>query len=357
MFKTRTLALLSLSVVLAACGDRCGAQDPATPTPAAEPATPQDPLADRLAELEKLGAALPPGGDAASPEREAFRTAARALGEEAITAQRADIAASVGRVLTAKGERGLAEAFLQRSVGLVQPAKSGVKDHLFPLAELKRSQGHILEAASLFERAIDVDPTAPSEFVGLSDLYLAAGRIGPARAAVTRGLARHPEAPALLSQGAEVELLAGDLEKARAGVSAARAKDADDLGARILEVEIALAAGELDAATTGATALRTAVPDSSWGWTFGAVAARARGDVAAAEPLLQRALEVAGDCPCTHEDRLAIAWAGTVVAGPQVAPRVRTEQSTDPILPAGEAPAVVPPSAAVAPPAGGGAAR
>lgn len=303
----------------------------------------------RFEALEVQARALPPGGEPNAPERDAFRDASRTFGEEAIKAKRADLVARIGQLLSRVGERALAEAFLQRSVGLMGPAAGGGKDHLYPLAELKRSQGRILEAASLFERAIDVEPTTPAEFVGLSDLYLAADRLGPARAAVTRGLAKHPDAVSLLVQGAEVDLMAGDMEKAKVALATAKAKDPTDLAARILEIEVQLASGPIDAAAELAGALRTQAAESAWGSILGAAAARAKGDAAAAEPLLAHARELAGDCPCTHEERLAISWAEGVPAGATVAPRKRAEPMADPVL--STSPAASTPSSAPASPA------
>jgi tetratricopeptide (TPR) repeat protein len=94
--------------------------------------------------------------------RRRFVETARALGNQAIEARRADQAARVGRVLMEGGEGKFAEAFLQRAMGLLKPAEAG-KDHMYPLAQLRRADGRALEAASLYERAIDIEPTTEAE--------------------------------------------------------------------------------------------------------------------------------------------------------------------------------------------------
>jgi tetratricopeptide (TPR) repeat protein len=337
----RRIPSVAALALLVACSDHCGTRknDEATPavTSEAPQATP-DPLQDRLHGIRQGVGALPPIASSADPtappgpEREGFRENARALGEDAIGQGRADVAAEVGRVLIDAGETRLAEAFLQRAVGLMKPA-DGKKDHIYPLAQLKRAAGRPLEAASLYERAIDAEPTAPMEFVGLSDLYLAAGRMGPARAAVTRGLAKHADARPLLVQGAKVELLGGDPAKALAAIDGILAQDAQDLAARLVRLEALLAAGRLEEGQSAAAALTTQLPDNAWGHIYTSVIARAKGDTAASDAGLARARDIAGACPCTHEERLAIQWAEGVQPGTTVPARARTEPSQEGLAP------------------------
>ncbi len=292
-----------------------------------EPVEPEGPSYEqRVAELRRQAERL----QFSAPEeqleeaRQRFISEARVLGDEAIAAQRADRAAEVGRVLMEGGSAAFAEAYLQRCMGLLDATKAG-KDHVYPLAELRRADGRALEAASLYERAIDILPTTAAEYVGLSDLYLAAGRLGPARAAVSRGLRNHESAPGLRIQGAKVALLEGRAEEALQAAEALLAELPSDTAAQLLRMEALLALGRLDKAARFSRSMREEFPADAWGWIFAATVAQARGEVEAAEEQLEQAAELAGDCPCTHEERLAIAWARGLGAVDQVPPRSRTE--------------------------------
>ena len=307
---------------------------PPDPTPATEQGagTVTDPLDAEVDALRAEGEALGVRGqdEERSPEAEAFVAHARELGDAALGERRPDVSARLGDILVSAGEVDFAGAVLQRAVGLMKPEDFG-KDHLYSLARIRRAQRRPIEAASLFERAVHVEPTEAVEFVGLSDHYLAAGRSGPARAAVTRGLRGHPDSSLLQVQGAEVALLAGELDQALEAAGAALAADPTDFGARLVRLEILLAAGRLDDAALEATALRDEVPEDAWGWILGAAVERARGGQGT--ELLARARELAGDCPCTREERLAIDWAAAVGPTPQVTPRSREDQVDPPVTP------------------------
>ncbi len=265
-----------------------------------------------------------------SEARRQFVATARALGERAIEEGRADRAASIARLLMEGGEGKFAEAFLQRTMGLLKPAEAG-KDHMYPLAQLRRADGRALEAASLYERAIDVEPTTPAEYVGLSDLYLSADRIGPARAAVTRGLRKHSASAALKVQGAKVALLDGKAEEAATVADEVLAVTATDVAAQLVRIESMLALGRMKEARQQSTALRDEYPADAWGWILGAAVAAAEGDSGASSEMLEQAAELAGECPCTHEERLAIRWVGGLSAAARIPPRSRAEvQKTPP---------------------------
>lgn len=296
---------------------------------AEEPEVPIDPLDQDLEALRQEGRDLTTraDGETRSPEAETFVAHAREIGDAALSGRRPDVSSQLGDILVEAGEVDFAGAVLQRAVGLMKPEDFG-KDHLYSLARIRRAQQRPIEAASLFERAVHTEPTAAAEFVGLSDHYLAAGRPGPARAAVARGLSDHPDSRLLQVQGAEVAMLAGELEQALAGLDPVLAADATDLGARIVRMEALLAAGDLDQAVVGAAALRDEVPEDAWGWILGAAAERARGGEGA--ELLDKASELAGDCPCTREERLAIEWAARVQPAAKVAPRSRQDEPAAP---------------------------
>jgi tetratricopeptide (TPR) repeat protein len=274
-------------------------------------------------QAEKLQLSAPE--DQIVEARRRFVDEARVLGDEAIEAKRTDSAAEIGRILMEGGEARFAEAFLQRCMGLLKPAEAG-KHHIYPLAQLRRADGRALEAASLYERAIDVEPTTESEYVGLSDLYLAADRIGPARAAVSRGLRKHEGSVVLKVQGAKVALLDGKAEEAMASVVEVLAGSADDVAAQLVQIEAMLALGKLSESKASSTALREEFPADAWGWIFGGAIAALEGEVKTSSELLDQAAELAGDCPCTHEERLAIAWASTLRPADRCAPRSRAEE-------------------------------
>ncbi|HCP45956.1 MAG TPA: hypothetical protein DIU15_07940 [Deltaproteobacteria bacterium] len=277
----------------------------------------------QLRQRSEALAGLPEG-----PQREEvvrkLLTESKEVGNHAIAAHRADLTARIGQMLIDVNETKFAEAFLQRSVGLLKPAEHG-KDAMYPLAQVRRASGRPLEAASLYERAIDIEPTMPAEFVGLSDLYLAAGRMGPARAAVTRGLARHKESVDLAVQGAKVALLDGKAPEAATSLRTILQSQRNHVGAQLVFVEALLATGALAEASREAEGLRADFPEDPWGWIFGGAVLRATGELEEGSTMLARATELAGDCPCTHEERLTIAWASELSKAPQVAPRARTE--------------------------------
>lgn len=307
-----------------------GELDPITPEeePALdEPDAPVDLLQQELDALREQVADLP---EEAGAEAETFVAHAREIGDVALTERRPDISAQLGDLLVEAGEVDFAGAVLQRAVGLMKPDEFG-KDHLYALARIRRAQQRPIEAASLYERAVHSEPTAAAEFVGLSDHYLAADRIGPARAAVTRGQRVHPDSPMLAVQGAEVAMLAGELDEALAAAGATLLADPTDFGARLVRVETLLAAGELDQATAAATALRDELPEEPWGWILGAAAQRATGGQGT--DLLSQARELAGDCACTREERLAIDWAAAVQLGARVTPRSRADLPDAPATP------------------------
>jgi tetratricopeptide (TPR) repeat protein len=256
--------------------------------------------------------------------RESFLDHARELADEALIDKRPDVSASVGRILVEADEQDFAGAILQRAVGLMKADEFG-EAHYYALAEVRRAQGRPVEAASLFERVVHAPPTLAAEFVGLSEHYLAADRPGPARAAVDRGLREHPDDVMLRTQGAKTALLRSDLAVALAATVELLTEDPGNLGARLVQVEAQLAAGLIDDAVRSSAALRAEFPDEAWGYIFGAAAARLRGDSAAV--WLETAVELAGDCLCTRDQRLAIEWADRVGMGSAAAPRSRVELS------------------------------
>ena len=296
------------------------------------------PAPSEAVSVELSASSLGSEGDSLEAELEALRAldvvgeganivaAARTLGQKVLDAKRSDLAGAIGWILIDRGQVPFAQAFLQRSLGLLPAAEHG-KDHLYPLAQLRRAASRPIEAASLLERAIDIEPTASSEFVGLSDHYLAAGRYGPARAAVSRGLRKHPNDTLLAVQGAKVALLgeADGPERALAALGPILAADPSLIAARLVRLEALLAAGRLDTGRTEAQLLREEAQEDAWGWIFGSAVAAATGDASSAGEWLARAGELAGDCACTHEERLAIVWAGSAIPGESVPARSRTE--------------------------------
>jgi tetratricopeptide (TPR) repeat protein len=335
------VALVAVAVVAAWLVLGSDEEPPVEPTPAAgveEEAAPDAGIEGDLSALRQEAEALGVASGS-SAAREEFITHARTLGEAALQEARPDVTAQVGDLLIAAGEVDFAGAVLQRAVGLMKPEETG-EDHLYALARVRRAQRRPIEAASLFERAVHTEPNPPAEFVGLSEHYLAADRMGPARAAVTRGLRLHPGHPTLRVQGAEVATLSGDPAAALAELAAILEADPTDLAARLTRLEALLAVGEIQAATDEAAALRDELPDEPWGWIYGAAAVRATGGQGT--EMIEQAYELAGDCPCTREERLGIEWAETVKAGPQVTPRSRIDQAETPASAPTPAPAAAP---------------
>ncbi|MCO4771585.1 MAG: hypothetical protein KDA24_16250, partial [Deltaproteobacteria bacterium] len=161
---------ITAALLASGCGG-CGDKDEAvevtpepTPEVVAEPTTPADERLAALATLTEQVAGLPPVDSEDRARREVFRRDALTLGNEAITELRFDVVVGVGEVLWGAGEPETAAAYLQRSVGMTRE-KSPEKSHLRALARLKVDGDAALEAASLMERAIDIEPTTPEDFV------------------------------------------------------------------------------------------------------------------------------------------------------------------------------------------------
>jgi predicted Zn-dependent protease len=130
---------------------------------------------------------------------------------------------------------------------------------------------------------------------------------------------------ALQVQGAKVALLDGKAAEALIVADEVLATSPEDVSAQLLRIEALLAAGSIELAGEASATLRDEYPADAWGWILGAAVASASGDSAAALDMLDQAAELAGDCPCTHEERLAIRWAAKVGATKSVAPRSRAE--------------------------------
>ncbi len=330
-------ALLAVGLLLFIFAQTCEREAAAPPeaaapdAPAAPDPTPDvDPFAERLDALRAEAAAVSPKNDDGSrePDRESLVTAARLIADDALREPRPDVSAAVGRILVDADESDFAGAVLQRAVGLVKADAGHGKDHFYVLAEIRRSEGKPIEAASLAERVVHAEPTLPAEFVGLSEHYLAAERDGPARAAVERGLRKHPGDAMLRAQGAEVAMVTGDVEGALETVDELLQDDPTNLDARLIRIEAMLAAGEVEAAEEEAAALRSELPDDPWGYIFGVAASRLQG--VPAREWMGRARTLAGDCPCTRTERAAIDWAGSIKPAAQAAPRSRSEISAQP---------------------------
>lgn len=351
----RRLLTLTLTLSLAlGAGCTCGAPptpEAVAPTPAPTPAAPADPLLGQLNGLRAAAAQLPSDG----PERAAavgsLVDLARAVGDAGLTADRSDVVAAAAKVAGDAGEARFAGALLQRATGLLNPATAG-KDHLWALAQVRRDEGRVLEAVSLLERAVHVEPTTPAEWIGLSAGYLLADRVGPARAAITRGLRSHEGDASLRVQGAEVMLVSGRAGQALGIVEEILATVPDDFAARLVRAESLLVLGRLDDATAAAAGLSTV--EDAWAFIIQGAVAAARGQGTARDEALRKAEELAGDCPCTQAERAAVAWARALPPGEAVTPRSRAHPSAQgPRLAApaeGAAAAVKPGSAAPASP-------
>ncbi len=335
------LILVSSLVLLGGCLSRCGSDaptdEPSTPQAVVEPVTPSDPVLAELAALAERGVDLPaatPG--AVIAEREVFRRDVLLLGNKAIDEKRMDVVLGVSDVLTAAGEVDAATAFLQRSVGLVKPA-AGNKEHLLRLAEVKRINGKPLEGASLLERAVDIEPSTASDFIGLSKVYLAAGRPGPARAAVTRGLRKHADDPGLALQGAEVKLVTGD---AAGALAALPANAPPALVSDVLRVkaEALLVSGDAAGAAAAAKELTALDAESPWGPLLGGAAAGALGEDGSAQ--LAQAEGLAGAGRAGHDARIALTWAEALTSTEALSPWPRLTGPAPTPKPVVPAPAV-----------------
>jgi hypothetical protein len=171
-----------LVLTLSAC--RCGDAEP-TPTPRPKGVHDVDAgptVEGRLAALRTAAEGEAEGDKLVSLGRDAAELALQKKDVPAIV--------SASQVLVGEGEAAYARAMLQRSVGLLPPGVEHGKAHLVQLARLK-TDAEPLQQASLWERVVKVDPTAPAEWSALAFAYLDAERLGPARAAVRRGLVAH----------------------------------------------------------------------------------------------------------------------------------------------------------------------
>ncbi len=337
---TLTLTLTLTSLAGCTCGDRAAAPTAPTPIPAATP-TP-DPLEAQLAALRAAAAQREPGVD----DLETLVDLARAVGDAALKAGRADVVAAAADVARTAGADRFAGALLQRATGLLDPAAAG-KDHLWALARMRTDEGRVLEAVSLLERAVHSEPTTPAEWIGLSEGYLLADRVGPARAAVTRGLRAHEGDRALRAQGAEVMLVSGRADQALGVVDEVLAEAPDAFGAKLVRAECLLVLGRLDDAVAQAAAL--AEVEDAWTLVIRGAVAGAKGDSTARDAALDSAAALAGDCPCTATERAAIAWARAIAPGAPITPRPRAHPDAveptlaAPVTPGSAAPASPPP--------------
>ena len=284
-----------------------------------EPPTPSDPALAALAALSARAAELPPVGDDTRPPREAFRREALTLGNQAIEDVRLDVVTGVAGVLWAVGEVETAAAFLQRSVGMTR-GKTTEKAHMHALARLKVELGVALEAASLMERAIDIEPTSPRDFELLSWAYLRAGRSGPAAAATRRGMRGHPDAPSLHLQNLEV-MLAGGKAGDALGALEVTPEGADRLTQLRIMGEAQLVTGDREGAAATVAELTAEHPESPWGPLY--LAALGGEDRAEA---LDRARTLAAGALEYCDARAALAWAEA--AGAEVSPWSRARSGT-----------------------------
>jgi tetratricopeptide (TPR) repeat protein len=321
----RSLLSLVLTLTLTplagcTCGDSPPTPAPVAATPSPTPEAPTDPFVDQLKALSAAAASLPEAG----PDREAALASlvnlARAVADAALEAKRADALAEAAEIARQAGADRFAGALLQRATGLLDPAEAG-KDHLWALARVRTDEGRVLEAVSLLERAVHVEPTTPAEWVGLSRGYLLADRVGPARAAVTRGLRVHADNLPLKTQGAEVMLVSGRAAQALGILDTVLAADPDAFGAKIVRAECLLVLGKLQAAAQQAGELGTG--DDAWSWIIRGAIFQVTGDGSARDEALSAAATIAGDCACTQAERAAIEWAKKLPYGGPTTPRAR----------------------------------
>ncbi len=251
----------------AGCDDRGAAPAPVSSageaTPLEESITPADPLLQTLASLDERARLVASEGSKASTSRSSFKRDSIAFGNRVLGDMRLDVVVGVAEALWRAGEGEVAAAFLQRAVGLLQ-GKTTEKKHMHALALLKVELGRALEAASLMERAVDIEPTTPRDFVLLSWAYLRSGRLGPAAAATRRGARGHAGAPELAVQAAEVLLLKSNAENALEALAAIQPEPASEQFYRV-RGEAHLITGNRDQASVDAKTLVTKFPGSPWG--------------------------------------------------------------------------------------------
>jgi predicted Zn-dependent protease len=127
-------------------------------------------------------------------------------------------------------------------------------------------------------------------------------------------------------QGAKVAVLDGKAQEALKVANEVLSARPEDVAAQLVQIEALLAMGKIDDAKRTSDTLRNEYPADAWGWIFGGAVAAAQGQARDAVDLLEQAAELAGTCPCTHEERLAISWARTLKQGQQISPRSRAEE-------------------------------
>ena len=141
---------------------------------------------------------------------------------------------------------------------------------------------------------------------------------------MSRGLRKHPESISLKVQGAKVALLDGKAQEALTVVDEVLSTRPEDVAAQLGQMEALLALGRIADAKRSSDSLRNEYPADAWGWIYGGAVAAAQGQDAI--ELLEQAAELAGDCPCTHEERLALVWARTLKKADKIPPRSRAEE-------------------------------
>jgi len=270
MKKTWWGALALVCCLSAGCNGCGGDREVVTSEPTAASATPDatpapvDPMLASVSELAARVSALPPAEGADLAPREVFRREALTLGNQAIDQTRIDVAVGVAEALWLAGETKTAAAFLQRAVGKTSGEQGGGKAHMHALARLKVEQGLALEAASLMERAIDIEPTSPADFGLLSWAYLRAGRSGPAAAATRRGLRAHPGDSSLAVHAAEVLLVTEGAAPALAALAAIEPTPGS-LDYLRVRGEANIVSGDVASAKADGNSIVQAFPDSPWG--------------------------------------------------------------------------------------------
>jgi hypothetical protein len=347
MRRTWFLCVVLAGVFASGCGG-CGGEDrdvaeapqeAPVPDAPAEPPVPSDPLLAEIAAVAATGRALPPPDPADRSARESFRREALTLGNKALDSARIDGVVAVAEALWRSDEAESASAFLQRAVGVAR-GKTEEKAHMHALARLKVEKGAELEAASLMERAIDLEPTTPEDFTLLSWAYLRAGRIGPAAAATRRGARGHAGAPELAVQAAEVTLVKSGAADALAELAAIPPPPDSEQFLRV-RGEAHLVAGDRAAAAADAAALQKAFPSSAWGPLLTAALGGAGRETALAKAKVAAAADM-----MAVDARAAMDWAAS--AGESVAPWTRGVPPAPPVAPPKEpvaaAPAGAPPT-------------